>query len=232
MIGDGSPPARRRIRSFVRREGRITPAQELALRELWPLYGIENGDDPIDTTQVFGREAATIMEVGFGNGATLTELAASEPACNFLGVEVYRPGVGRLLRALRQHGLTNVRVFCDDAFEVLSRRIANRSLTKLLIFFPDPWQKKRHHKRRLIQPEFARLATEKLVEGGTLHVATDWEDYAEHILKVLEAERGLRNLAGDGRYVPRPKYRPLTKFERRSQVLGHPVRDLLFAREG
>jgi tRNA (guanine-N7-)-methyltransferase len=170
------------------------------------------------------------MELGFGNGETLVQLAATEPHCNFLGVEVYRPGVGRLLRRVRELGLLNVRVFCEDAVDVLAHRIARESLTKLLIFFPDPWPKKRHHKRRLIQPGFARLASERLMVGGTLHIATDWEDYAIHILDVLSHAAGLRNMAGEGCFAKRPSYRPLTKFENRGRALGHQVWDLLFER--
>ncbi len=226
---DASGPLRA-VRSFVRREGRITRAQEQALAELWPLYGIESGVEPVDVTRIFGREAPTIMELGFGNGETLVQLAAGEPNCNFLGVEVYRPGIGRLLRRVRELGLLNVRVFRDDAVDVLTNRMAPESLTKILIFFPDPWPKKRHHKRRLIQPGFARLASERLLVGGTLHVATDWEDYAMHILDVLSHVAGLRNMDGDNGFAQRPGYRPLTKFERRGRALGHRVWDLLFER--
>lgn len=220
----------RPVRSFVRREGRITRAQQQALAELWPIYGIASDVAPIDPARQFGRSASTIMELGFGNGETLVQLAAAAPHCNFLGVEVYRPGVGRLLRRVRELGLLNVRVFCDDAVDVLTHRIAKETLTKLLIFFPDPWPKKRHHKRRLIQPEFARLASERLIVGGTLHVATDWEDYAMHILDVLSHVDGLRNMAGEHCFAQRPGYRPLTKFESRGRALGHRVWDLLFER--
>ncbi len=218
------------MRSFVRREGRITRAQEQALAELWPIYGIASDIEPLDLSRLFGREAPVVMELGFGNGETLVQLAAAEPQCDFLGVEVYRPGVGRLLRRVRELGLLNVRVFCDDAVDVLTDRISRKSLTKLLIFFPDPWPKSRHHKRRLIQPAFARLARDRLITGGTLHVATDWEDYALHILDVLRLTPGLRNLDPDNGFVPRPGYRPVTKFESRGQVLGHRVWDLLFER--
>ncbi len=228
---DDAPGRLRPVRSFVRREGRITRGQERALAELWPIYGIASDVAPIDLPRLFGREAPTIMELGFGDGETLIQLAAAEPHCNFLGVEVYRPGVGRLLRRVRELGLLNVRVFRDDAVDVLTHRIATESLTKLLIFFPDPWPKKRHHKRRLIQPGFARLVTERLIVGGTLHVATDWEDYAMDIMDVLSRVEGLRNQAGDKCFVQRPSYRPATKFECRGQALGHRVWDLLFARE-
>ncbi len=220
----------RPVRSFVRREGRITRAQEQALAELWPIYGIASDVEPIDLTRLFARQASIIMELGFGNGETLVQLAAAAPHCNFLGVEVYRPGIGRLLRRVRELGLLNVRVFGDDAVDVLTNRIATESLTKLLIFFPDPWPKKRHHKRRLIQPRFARLASERLIVGGTLHVATDWEDYAVQIMGVLSEVVGLRNMAGDNCFAQRPSYRPVTKFESRGQALGHQVWDLLFER--
>ena len=220
----------RPVRSFVRREGRMTKAQLRALRELWPLYGIEKTTQPINARQLFGRKAPIIMEIGFGNGDALLELAAKTPQCDFLGVEVYRPGIGRLLIGVKQSGLTNVRVFCDDAQEVMRERVPEQSLAKLLIFFPDPWPKKRHHKRRLIQAEFARLAVERLEVGGTLHIATDWRDYAEHMLAVLDDEPALSNAVGVGHYASRPAYRPQTKFERRGAALGHQVWDLLFER--
>lgn len=220
----------RPVRSYVRREGRMTSAQTRALTELWPLYGIDKSAELLDLERLFGRQASMIMELGFGNGETLVELAAGAPNCNFLGVEVYRPGVGYLLKSLRELSLTNVRVFCDDAIEVLTNRIPLQSLAKLLIFFPDPWPKKRHHKRRLIQPEFLRLAAERLEIGGSLHIATDWEDYALHVLEVSASESALRNMAGEKRFTPRPSYRPMTKFERRGQTLGHGVWDMLFER--
>lgn len=225
-----APPSARPIRSFVRREGRITRAQRQALAELWPIYGVEPGVLSLDLSTVFKRQVPVIMEIGFGNGDTLTALAANDPECDFLGVDVYRPGVGSLLIKLRRFGLTNVRVFCEDAIDVLTHRIAPDSLTKILIFFPDPWPKKRHHKRRLIEPKFVRLATGRLVIGGALHVATDWQDYAEQMLEVLNGERGLRNTADTALFSLRPSYRPETKYERRGQGLGYNTWDLIFER--
>ena len=216
------------MRSYVRREGRITRAQSRALSELWPVYGIEPGGGELDWRQVFARDVPTVMEIGFGNGATLLQMAAAEPAIDFVGVEVYRPGVGSLLAGLHKLGLGNVRVIMEDAAEVLRERVPPASLARLMVFFPDPWPKKRHHKRRLVQPEFVALAAACLTPGGRLHLATDWEDYAEHMLTVLAAEPALRNLAPDGGYVPRPGYRPATKYEQRGARLGHVVRDLLF----
>ncbi|MDH3637492.1 MAG: tRNA (guanosine(46)-N7)-methyltransferase TrmB, partial [Gammaproteobacteria bacterium] len=211
------------IRSFVRREGRITRAQRRALAEFWPLYGIDPGVVSVDLHKLFGRKVPVIMEIGCGNGDTLVELAANDPHCDFLGVEVYRPGLGSTLQKLRQLGLTNVKLFGEDAVGVLRDRISAATLTKILIFFPDPWPKKRHHKRRLIQPDFVRLAAERLVIGGQLHLATDCEDYAEHMLEVLAGEKSLRNTAANAGYTARPGYRPETKYERRGRGLGHAV---------
>ncbi|MDH3282685.1 MAG: tRNA (guanosine(46)-N7)-methyltransferase TrmB [Gammaproteobacteria bacterium] len=214
----------------MRREGRITRAQRRALAEFWPLYGIDPGAEPVDLSRLFGRKVPVIMEIGCGNGDTLVELAANGPHCDFVGVEVYRPGVGSTLLKLRRWGLVNVRLFAQDAVDVLRDRIAAQTLTKILIFFPDPWPKKRHHKRRLIQPDFVCLAADRLVIGGQLHLATDCEDYAEHMLEVLASEEALRNTAADGGYAARPGYRPETKYERRGRGLGHAVRDVIFER--
>jgi len=225
---NGPDSARRTVRSFVRREGRMTRGQQRALSEWLPVYGIPDGEDYIDLRALFGRDVPVIIEIGTGNGDVLVRLAAQQPECDFLGVEVFRPGVGQLLRQVRDLGLTNVRVALDDAVHVLERRIPPASLTKILIFFPDPWPKKRHHKRRLLQPAFAHTAALALIPGGQLHVATDWEDYAEHIRDVLEHEPLLSNTA-DG-YAPRPGYRSPTKYESRGEKLGHDTRDLIFAR--
>ncbi len=220
----------RRIRSYVRREGRITPAQQRALNELWPIYGIGPGGEAIDPVKLFGRDVPTIMEVGFGNGDTLIELAAQQPECNFIGVDVYRPGVGRLLLQATRLGVINLRVFCDDAVNVLRDRLPEASLSGLLIFFPDPWPKKRHHKRRLIRPEFVELAVSRLKLGGRIHLATDWEDYAQQMLEVMTAQRALRNIEGERQFMARPGYRPVTKFEARGHARGHRVWDLSFER--
>lgn len=216
----------RAIRSFVTRAGRITPAQERALEDLWPKYGVDLRAAPIDLDALFGRRARRVVEIGFGNGENLLALAASRPEEDFLGIEVHRPGVGRLLLQLEERGLSNVRVVCHDAVEVLERYLGAASLDEILILFPDPWPKKRHHKRRLIQPDFVALLTGRLKEGGTLRLATDWEPYAEEMLATLSAEPRLRNIAGMAGFVPRPPERPPTRFERRGERLGHKVWDL------
>lgn len=216
----------RAIRSFVTRAGRITAAQERALEEFWPKYGVDLGAAPIDLDAVFGRRARRVAEIGFGNGENLLALAASRPEEDFLGIEVHRPGVGRLLLQLEERGLGNVRVVCRDAVEVLERFLGPSSLDEILILFPDPWPKKRHHKRRLIQPAFAALLAQRLKEGGILRLATDWEPYAAEMLNTLCAEPRLRNLAGESGFVPRPAQRSPTRFERRGERLGHKVWDL------
>jgi len=220
----------RAIRSFVRREGRITEAQKRALEELLPRYGIDTGNTALDFVALFGRDAPVHVEVGFGNGEALAAMAAAHPQNNYLGIEVHRPGVGALLRRIEAEGLTNVRVACTDAKELLEQRIPAASLSAVYIFFPDPWHKKRHHKRRLVQIEFVELLAHKLKPGGLLHLATDWEDYAQHMLAVLSAAKGFENTSGSSQYAPRPETRPCTRFERRGQRLGHGVWDLLFHR--
>ena len=222
--------SRRHIRSFVRREGRLTPGQRRALERLWPVYGIEAGGGPLEFAALFGRAAPVWLEIGFGNGEALLEMAAGHPERDWLGVEVHRPGVGRLLRGLEAGGLENVRVLQEDAVEVLQERIPPASLAGICLFFPDPWPKKRHHKRRILQPPFTALVRDRLEPGGRFHFATDWRDYAEQALAVLEATPGLENLAGPGRFSPRPETRPLTRFERRGRALGHGVWDLLYRR--
>ncbi len=223
-------PQRRVIRSFVRREGRLTPGQQRALERLWPRYGVEAEGEVLDLDALFGRSAPKVLEIGFGMGDALAAMALAQPECDFIGIEVHRPGVGRLLARLEEQGSENVRLFCHDAVEVLERRIPDAGLDRVLIFFPDPWHKKRHHKRRLVQPPFVALLRRKLRPGGVLHLATDWEDYAEQMMAVVSADGGFRNQAGEGNYAPRPDYRPVTKFERRGQRLGHGIWDLLFER--
>ncbi|MCK5639246.1 MAG: tRNA (guanosine(46)-N7)-methyltransferase TrmB [Gammaproteobacteria bacterium] len=224
------PENLRRIRSFVRREGRLTPGQQRALDSLWPRYGVEASDEKLDLPVLFGREAPTILEIGFGNGESLAQIAEAHPEQNYLGIEVHRPGVGRLLQRVEEKGLTNLRVMCADAIEVLNHQIPDNSLAGVYLFFPDPWHKKRHHKRRQVQPEWAQLIRQKLKPGGILHMATDWEDYAVYMLEVMGQAEGYRNLSADGDYVPKPDCRPLTKFEQRGQRLGHGVWDLMFER--
>lgn len=221
----------RRVRSFVRREGRLTTGQQKALDELWPRYGLPADAKP-DFSAVFGRHAPLTLEIGFGNGAGLAEMAARDPDTDYIGIEVHRPGVGHLLKLIDERGLTNVRLFCADAVEILTNCFDDRSLDRVLLFFPDPWPKSRHHKRRLVQPAFVDLLARKLKAGAILHMATDWQAYAEQMLRVLDAARDFSNLAGTGHYSPRPAYRPATRFERRGQRLGHGVWDLLYRRKG
>jgi tRNA (guanine-N7-)-methyltransferase len=219
----------RRIRSFVRREGRLTPAQQRALETLWPKYGL-SVEHELDLPALFGRSAAVTLEIGFGNGSSLAEMAANEPDSDFIGIEVHRPGVGHLLMQLQERGLDNVRVFCADAVEVLEQTLADASLQRVLLFFPDPWPKKKHHKRRIVQPDFARLVARKLRPGGRFHLATDWQPYAEQMLEVMEASEHFINCGDKTGYSHRPAYRPVTKFERRGQRLGHAVWDLIYRR--
>ena len=224
----------RGIRSYVLRAGRLTHAQERALTELWPRFGIPaatRDTGPLDLDALFGRKAPRILEIGIGNGAALLSMAARDPDRDWLGAEVHAPGVGHCLLEIERLGLGNVRLFMEDAVGVLRDRLPDHSLAGLHLFFPDPWHKKRHNKRRLVQPAFvARLAT-RLVPGGYLHCATDWQPYAEQMLEVLGAEPLLANTSADaGGCVPRPDRRPLTKFEQRGLKLGHGVWDLVFRR--
>jgi tRNA (guanine-N7-)-methyltransferase len=220
----------RRIRSFVRREGRMTPSQKLALAQLWPRYGLAADGGPFDWRQVFGREAPRVLEIGFGNGDSVLAQALAQPEQDYLGIEVHRPGVGRLLAQLAAHSVTNVRIFCADAVEVLERGIPPHSLDCVELYFPDPWPKKRHHKRRIVQPEFADRIARALKPGGRWLLATDWAPYAEHMRAVLNAHPDFANLAADGGFMLRPPERLLTKFERRGLKLGHEVFDLAYRR--
>jgi tRNA (guanine-N7-)-methyltransferase len=220
----------RSIRSFVTRAGRITSGQERALIELWPKYGIDATSAVLDCPARFGREAPLSIEIGFGNGENLLALARAHPQRNYLGVEVHRPGMGRLLLALEELALTNVRVICRDAVEVLAQQVPPQAAQEILILFPDPWPKKRHHKRRLIQPAFVELAVSRLCRGGVLRLATDWAPYAQEMLAVLAAIPALENLAADAAFVPRPAGRAPTRFEKRGLRLGHEVWDLAFRR--
>lgn len=223
-------PFRREIRSFVRREGRMTDAQKRAMDELWPRYGIDAPTAPLDLPALFGRDAPRIFEIGFGMGDYLLSRVIAEPQHDFFGVEVHRPGVGRLLHRASTAGAGNLRVASDDAVAVLRDGIADASLDEIVIQFPDPWHKARHHKRRLVQPAFAKIAVAKLKPGGLLSLATDWQHYAEHMLEVLNAEPDLRNVSETGGYVPRPAARLKTKFEARGERLGHAVFDLEYRR--
>ncbi|MBT1443304.1 tRNA (guanosine(46)-N7)-methyltransferase TrmB [Shewanella sp. JM162201] len=220
----------RKIRSFVLREGRLTTGQAKALESFWPTMGLEYSPEPLDFTAVFGRSADTVLEIGFGMGASLVEMAANAPELNFIGVEVHKPGVGACLGEAGNAGINNLRVYHHDAVEVLENAIADGSLARVQLFFPDPWHKKRHHKRRIVQGEFVQLLRRKLKIGGVFHMATDWENYAEHMLEVMQAAEGYKNQSETNDYVPRPDHRPLTKFENRGHRLGHGVWDLMFER--
>lgn len=220
----------RHIRSFVLRQGRITPAQERAFAQHWGRYGLELRGTPRDFAVVFGRRAPLVLEIGFGNGEQLCAAAAAEPERDFLGIEVHRPGVGHLLNALAAAALDNVRLYHHDAIEVLRDDIAPAALAETRIGFPDPWPKKRHHKRRLIQPGFVALLASRTAPGGRLHLATDWAGYAEHMIEVLEAAPDWRNAIGPSQYAERPAWRVATRFEQRGLRLGHGVWDLIYQR--
>ncbi len=220
----------RRIRSFVLRQGRLTKGQERALATVWPQFGIDYAENQLDLNQIFGRiNSKKILEIGFGMGESTAKIAQTLADCDFLAVEVHTPGVGSLLKLIDEVNLSNIRIIQHDVVDVLRNIIADNSLDAVHIFFPDPWHKKRHHKRRLIQAEFVRLLCTKLKTGGYLHVATDWQEYAEWVLEVLNTESQLQNTAQD--YAEKPSYRPLTKFENRGIKLGHGVWDLVFRRK-
>ena len=221
---------RRGVRSYVLRAGRVTEGQQRALDELWPVYGLPAGASMLDFAALFGNENPVIMEIGFGNGEATWRMAQAQPGENFLGVEVHRPGVGRLLLKIEEHGLENIRIACEDAVELLRDRIPETSLDGVRIYFPDPWPKKRHHKRRMIQSLFVALLASRMKPGGVLHLATDWAPYAEHMLEVLCAAPEFENLSPDGAYCPKPEWRPPTKYEQRGERLGHRVSDLVFRR--
>ena len=217
------------IRSYVLRQGRISNAQKRAHETLLPKYGIPYAASLLDLNRAFGRIAPKILEIGFGMGESTATIAREHPENDYLAIEVHTPGVGSLLKQIDAAELSNVRIIQHDAMEVLQQMLAPDSFSGVHIFFPDPWPKKRHHKRRLIQPDFVSLLCQRMKTGAHLHVATDWEDYAEHILAVLDAEPGLANTAEN--YASRPVYRPLTKFEQRGLKLGHRVWDLVFKRK-
>lgn len=224
-----APGMRRTVRSFVRREGRLTPGQSKALELHWPRYGIEPPAAALDLAVVFGRTAPVVVEIGFGNGDHLLARAQAEPERDFLGIEVHRPGVGRLLHHAAAASVGNLKVACADAVEVIRDWLAPASLSEIQILFPDPWHKKRHHKRRLVQPAFAALLASRLAPGGRLHLATDWANYAEQMRDVLNADPALRNLVPDAGFSAR-EGRAVTKFEARGTRLGHAVFDLEYRR--
>lgn len=220
----------RTIRSFVIRGGRLTDAQQRALTELWPRYGLDTGGEPLDLEAIFGRRAPRTLEIGFGSGDHLAALAASHPERDYLGIEVHRPGVGRLLLSLHAQRSSNVRAICRDAVEVLGECLPAGSFDEVLLLFPDPWHKKRHHKRRILQPSFVALVARVLRPGGVFRLATDWEPYAAWMLEVLGASSEFENVAAGGGYAPRDPERTATRFERRGERLGHGVWDLSFRR--
>lgn len=222
---------RREIKSFVMRAGRMTQGQQRGLDEGWPRFGLTLEQGPLDPEALFGRSAPLTFEIGFGMGQSLLEMAQAAPEQDFIGVEVHRPGVGALLNGMLREEVTNLRVYSCDALDVLRQCVADSSLDRLLLFFPDPWHKSKHNKRRIVNERFAELVRQKLKPSGVLHMATDWEPYAEHMLEVMQAAEGYRNLSPTGNWVERPAERPVTKFERRGERLGHGVWDLKFVRE-
>jgi len=223
-------PFAKRIKSFVVRAGRISPAHRVLYNEQFAQFGLTIDDGLLDYEKVFANQNPVVLEIGFGMGKSLLEMAEANPNLNYIGIEVHTPGVARLLREANEKGLTNIRVYEHDAIEVLDQCIADASLQSLQLYFPDPWHKKRHHKRRIVQPEFAQTVRKKIKVGGTFHMATDWENYAEHMLEVMEVQPGYENLAGKNQYHPRPDFRPLTKFEVRGENKGHGVWDLIYKR--
>ncbi|NII09837.1 tRNA (guanosine(46)-N7)-methyltransferase TrmB [Oleiagrimonas sp. C23AA] len=228
---DGKPPTRRPVRSFVLREGRITPAQQRAFDAHWQRFGLDYRGTPRDLDTVFERKAPRVLEIGFGNGEALAWACEHDPERDYIGIEVHRPGVGRLMNALAEQHAQNVRVYRHDAVEVLRDEIAPGALDEVRIWFPDPWPKKRHHKRRIVQPALAELLASRMAPGGLLHLATDWAEYAEHMREVMEAAPGWHNQVAPGAYAERPDWRIQTHFERRGLRLGHGVWDLLYVRD-
>ena len=218
----------RKIQSFVKRSGRLSKAQAIALNKLWPNYGVSLTENQLNFGALFMNSHDITLEVGFGNGNSLLEMAIQQPKQNFLGIEVYEAGVGRLINEAYKNQLSNLKIIKEDAVEVLQNHVPDDSLSKFQLFFPDPWHKKRHHKRRIIQTSFLDILTKKLKTHGIVHIATDWEDYAEHIMETLESHLHFKNNLGDHIYSPRPNHRPLTKFENRGQKLGHGVWDIIF----
>ena len=220
----------RPIRSFVIRGGRMTSGQQNSWDALWPKFGLDLSPTRVNYSEIFDNPNPLVLEIGFGMGRSLAEMAQQAPDENFLGVEVHRPGVGALLMKAEELTLQNLKVYCADANELLEQSIANQALSRLQLFFPDPWHKKKHNKRRLVKDEFVQSIRPKLEIGGIFHMATDWEPYAEQMMAVMETTEGFKNISGKNCYAERPEYRPLTKFEERGQRLGHGVWDLLFER--
>lgn len=217
------------IRSFVERQGRISPAHRVLVDTMWPVYGLPLTDMELGIKQTFGREAPITLEIGFGDGRSLLAQARDNPQRDYIGIEVYKAGIAKLLVGMHEYKLTNIRIFCADAVEVLHNCIPDHSLEQVQLFFPDPWPKVRHHKRRLVQTEFTQLIANKLQRDGTLHMATDWEEYALHMMQVMEEQQQWINVAGKGQYAKRPPTRPLTKFEQRGHRLGYGTWDLIYS---
>ena len=223
-----SSDKKRVIRSFVVRSGRMTVGQQRGWEQYWDKLGLEFSAQKVDVATLFDKAQPLVLEIGFGMGDSLFEMASANPNLNFIGVEVHRPGVGAILAKAGDAELNNLKVMCCDAVEFIDKMLPDESVSRLQLYFPDPWHKKRHHKRRLVQPEFVSNILPKLSQGGVLHMATDWQPYAEHMLEVLEASSELKNQAGKGAFSEKPEFRPSTKFEKRGLKLGHSVWDLLF----
>ena len=221
----------RTIHSFVKREGRLTTGQQLALDTQWPEFGVDYSAVPLNFSALFNRDAEVILEIGFGNGDSLWQMAQAQPDKNYFGIEVHRPGVGHLLRLVEQSECKNIRVSNRDAIDVLEHQIADNSIDRLQLFFPDPWHKKKHNKRRIVQDKFIKQVARILKPGGVFHLATDWEHYAKHMLRTLNSSDLFNNLSNDDTFVPKPEERPTTKFEKRGHRLGHGVWDLLFQKK-
>lgn len=228
--GNEPVTTRRGIRSFVLRQGRMTEGQKKAYDRSWPRYGLTRDHGMIEPRQIFGRQAVLNLEIGFGMGQSLAAMAEAAPEQDFIGVEVHTAGVGALLKEIEDRGLENIRIYNIDANDVIDLCLPDASLDRVMLFFPDPWHKKRHHKRRLVQPEFVQRIRHKLRVGGIFHLATDWENYSEHMMDVMSASEGFANTMPEGGFSPRPQDRPMTKFEQRGLKRGHGVWDLLFRR--
>ncbi|KGQ32832.1 tRNA (guanine-N7)-methyltransferase [Gallibacterium genomosp. 2] len=221
---------KRKVRSFVLRTGRLSDAQKRAMNDNWSEFGLEHQADQFDFKKIFDNDQPVILEIGFGMGSSLVEMAKQNPNNNYIGIEVHTPGIGACIAYALEQQVRNLRVICHDAIEILQDNIPDQSLSGLQLFFPDPWHKAKHHKRRIVQPQFLKLVMQKLKTGGFIHMATDWENYAEQMLEVLRQEQGLTNTSATNDFIPRPDFRPLTKFEQRGHRLGHGVWDLYFVK--
>jgi len=221
---------KRAIRSFVIRSGRMTEGQQKAYNDNWEFYGLDPKNGPLDYDAIFGRNAGIVLEIGFGMGKSLVEMAKNAPDKDFIGIEVHTPGVAKLMMLAAEQNVTNIRVYCHDAIEVMNHCVPKKSISCLQLFFPDPWHKKRHNKRRIVQASFAEKVSSLLQDGGQFHMATDWEPYAHHMMNVMEQQLQYSNAAGAKCFYPRPTWRPLTKFEQRGETLGHGVWDLIYTK--